>query len=109
LPCFATRTHRLSDSWALRSGNPDSVSDIPGVKKGESVADVETDKAVMDVEAFHDGYLAGPLAAEGERTSFTLACEHRVLAGADAARFLQTFAEYLANLSRLSKTPQPGS
>ena len=31
------------------------------IKKGESVAEVETDKAVMDVEAFHDGYLAGPL------------------------------------------------
>ena len=32
------------------------------VKKGEAIAEVETDKAVMDVEAFHDGYLAGPLA-----------------------------------------------
>jgi len=32
------------------------------VKKGEAVAEVETDKAVMDVEAFHDGYLDGPLA-----------------------------------------------
>jgi pyruvate dehydrogenase E2 component (dihydrolipoamide acetyltransferase) len=33
------------------------------VKSGESVAEVETDKAVMDVEAFHAGYLAGPLAS----------------------------------------------
>ena len=33
------------------------------VKKGEAIAEVETDKAVMDVEAFYDGYLAGPLAA----------------------------------------------
>lgn len=32
------------------------------VKRGEAVAEVETDKAVMDVEAFHDGYLSGPLA-----------------------------------------------
>ncbi|MGO9829199.1 MAG: dihydrolipoamide acetyltransferase family protein [Myxococcaceae bacterium] len=32
------------------------------VKKGEAIAQVETDKAVMDVEAFYDGYLAGPLA-----------------------------------------------
>ncbi len=31
------------------------------VKKGDVLAEVETDKAVMDVEAFHDGYLAGPL------------------------------------------------
>src|ERR1035437_1233450 len=35
------------------------------IKKGETIAEVETDKAVMEVEAFHDGYLAGPLALEG--------------------------------------------
>lgn len=33
------------------------------VKKGEAVAEVETDKAILDVEAFADGYLAGPLVA----------------------------------------------
>ena len=32
------------------------------VNKGEAIAEVETDKAVMEVEAFYDGYLAGPLA-----------------------------------------------
>jgi len=32
------------------------------VKRGEPVAEVETDKAIMDVEAFRDGFLAGPLA-----------------------------------------------
>jgi len=32
------------------------------VRKGETIAEVETDKAVMDVEAYNDGYLAGPLA-----------------------------------------------
>ena len=41
-------------------------------------------------------------AADGERTSFTLGCDHRVVAGADAARFLKTFAEYLADPGRLS-------
>ena len=35
------------------------------IKKGDTIAEVETDKAVMEVEAFHDGYLAGPLASEG--------------------------------------------
>ena len=29
------------------------------------IAEIETDKAVMDVEAFEDGYLSGPLAEEG--------------------------------------------
>lgn len=33
------------------------------IKKGDALAEVETDKAVMDVEAFHGGYLTGPLAA----------------------------------------------
>lgn len=43
--------------WTKRIGDP--------IKKGDSIADVETDKAVMEIEAFHDGFLAGPLAAEG--------------------------------------------
>jgi pyruvate dehydrogenase E2 component (dihydrolipoamide acetyltransferase) len=47
--------------WVKKIGDP--------IKKGEAVAEVETDKAVMDVEAFHDGYLAGPLAQEGAEMS----------------------------------------
>ena len=43
--------------WTKKSGDM--------VKKGDVIAEVETDKAVMDVEAFQDGYLSGPLAAEG--------------------------------------------
>jgi pyruvate dehydrogenase E2 component (dihydrolipoamide acetyltransferase) len=35
------------------------------IKKGDVIAEVETDKAVMEVEAFQDGYLTGPLAVEG--------------------------------------------
>jgi pyruvate dehydrogenase E2 component (dihydrolipoamide acetyltransferase) len=35
------------------------------IKKGDVIAEVETDKAVMEVEAFEDGYLSGPLAVEG--------------------------------------------
>ncbi len=41
--------------WVKREGD--------AVKRGEALAEVETDKALMDVEAFHDGYLSGPLAA----------------------------------------------
>jgi dihydrolipoamide dehydrogenase len=33
------------------------------LKRGDIVATVETDKAIMDVEVFRDGYLSGPLAA----------------------------------------------
>ncbi len=32
------------------------------VQKGETLAEVETDKAILDIEAFQDGFLAGPLA-----------------------------------------------
>ncbi len=35
------------------------------VHKGDVIAEVETDKAVMEVEAFQDGYLSGPLVEEG--------------------------------------------
>ncbi len=35
------------------------------VQKGEAIAEIETDKATMTVEAFRDGYLSGPLAPEG--------------------------------------------
>jgi pyruvate dehydrogenase E2 component (dihydrolipoamide acetyltransferase) len=34
------------------------------IQKGDVIAEVETDKAVMEVEAFQDGYLSSPLAAE---------------------------------------------
>jgi pyruvate dehydrogenase E2 component (dihydrolipoamide acetyltransferase) len=40
--------------WLKQPGDP--------VKKGDVLAEVETDKAIMDLEAFHTGYLAGPLA-----------------------------------------------
>ncbi|MCD6708013.1 MAG: 2-oxo acid dehydrogenase subunit E2 [Thiobacillus sp.] len=34
------------------------------VEKGEAVAEIETDKAVMEMETFHSGMLIGPLADE---------------------------------------------
>lgn len=34
------------------------------IEKGDTLAEVETDKAATDMEAFESGYLAGPLAAE---------------------------------------------
>jgi pyruvate dehydrogenase E2 component (dihydrolipoamide acetyltransferase) len=40
--------------WLKTVGDP--------VKHGEVIAEIETDKAIMDVEAFRDGFLSGPLA-----------------------------------------------
>jgi dihydrolipoamide dehydrogenase len=49
-----TMTEGVIVSWEKNIGDP--------VKRGDIVATVETDKAVMDVEVFRDGYLSGPIA-----------------------------------------------
>jgi len=53
----------LSDT--MQTGRLTRWNKSPGdaVKKGDAIAEVETDKAILDVEAFVDGYLTGPLAA----------------------------------------------
>ena len=50
-----TMTEGVMVSWEKNIGD--------AVKRGDIVATVETDKAVMDVEVFRDGYLSGPIAA----------------------------------------------
>ena len=49
-----TMTEGVVVSWEKEIGD--------AVKRGEVVAQVETDKAIMDVEIFRDGILSGPLA-----------------------------------------------
>ncbi len=49
-----TMTEGTVVSWEKRPGD--------AVRRGDVVAQVETDKAIMDVEVFRDGYLSGPLA-----------------------------------------------
>ncbi len=50
-----TMTEGVVVSWEKAVGDK--------VNRGDIVATVETDKAIMDVEVFRDGYLSGPLAA----------------------------------------------
>jgi dihydrolipoamide dehydrogenase len=50
-----TMTEGVVVSWEKAVGDK--------VKRGDIVATVETDKAIMDVEVFREGYLSGPLAA----------------------------------------------
>ncbi|MHB8848532.1 MAG: 2-oxo acid dehydrogenase subunit E2, partial [Burkholderiales bacterium] len=52
-----TMTEGIVVSWEKRIGDP--------IKRGDIVATVETDKAIMDVEVFQEGYLSGPLAGVG--------------------------------------------
>ena len=49
-----TMTEGVVVSWEKNIGDE--------IKRGDIVATVETDKAVMDVEVFRDGFLSGPLA-----------------------------------------------
>ena len=50
-----TMTEGVVVSWEKAVGDK--------IERGDIVATVETDKAIMDVEVFRDGYLSGPLAA----------------------------------------------
>ena len=49
-----TMTEGVLVEWEKQPGDP--------VSRGDVVAQVETDKAIMDVEVFREGYLSGPLA-----------------------------------------------
>jgi dihydrolipoamide dehydrogenase len=50
-----TMTEGVVVSWEKAVGD--------AVKRGDIVATVETDKAIMDVEVFRNGFLSGPIAA----------------------------------------------
>ncbi len=50
-----TMTEGTVVTWEIKVGD--------FVKRGTIVATVETDKAIMDVEVFHEGYLSGPVSA----------------------------------------------
>ncbi len=50
-----TMTEGVVVSWEKQVGDK--------IERGDIVATVETDKAIMDVEVFREGYLSGPLAA----------------------------------------------
>ncbi len=49
-----TMTEGVMVSWEKQIGDK--------VERGDVVAQVETDKAIMDVEVFREGYLSGPMA-----------------------------------------------
>jgi dihydrolipoamide dehydrogenase len=53
-----TMTEGVVVSWEKKIGDK--------VERGDIVATVETDKAIMDVEVFREGWLSGPLAAVGD-------------------------------------------
>jgi len=52
-----TMTEGVVVSWEKQPGEP--------IRRGDIVATVETDKAIMDVEVFQEGFLSGPMADVG--------------------------------------------
>ena len=52
-----TMTEGVLVTWEKQAGDR--------IERGDIVATVETDKAIMDVEVFHEGFLSGPLADVG--------------------------------------------
>ncbi|MDR3392766.1 MAG: FAD-dependent oxidoreductase [Sulfuriferula sp.] len=52
-----TMTEGIVVTWEKQIGDV--------IKRGDIVATVETDKAIMDVEVFQEGFLSGPLAGVG--------------------------------------------
>lgn len=92
--------------WLKQVGDP--------VKKGEVLAEVEDDyqgatfylsNLGVFAQVTHFDALVPPGAAailslgaeQDGKAEFTLSCDHRVVFGADAARFLETLSAYLSN------------
>ncbi len=71
-----TMTEGVIVSWEKKLGDK--------IERGTIVATVETDKAIMDVEVFREGYLSGPLAeagatvAVGEAIAYLVADESEI-------------------------------
>ncbi|MDX1696980.1 MAG: FAD-dependent oxidoreductase [Thiohalobacterales bacterium] len=70
-----TMTEGVIVSWEKNIGD--------AVKRGDLVATVETDKAVMDVEVFRDGFLSGPLAPVDSVVPVTQAIAYLVASESD--------------------------
>ncbi len=78
-----TMTEGVVVSWEKNIGDR--------IERGDIVATVETDKAIMDVEVFREGYLSGPRAAVdsvvlvGGALAYLVASANEVVAEAGAA------------------------
>lgn len=83
------------------------------IKRGTVVATVETDKAVMDVEVFREGYLSGPIAATdsvvpvGEAIAFLVDDKAKVMRGERTASAASVTAPAVAPKSEPAGTSKP--
>ena len=72
-----TMTEGVVVSWEKAVGDK--------IERGDIVATVETDKAIMDVEVFREGYLSGPLAAVGSTVAVGEAMGYLVAGASEVA------------------------
>lgn len=85
-----TMTEGVVVSWEKKTGDR--------ISRGDIVATVETDKAIMDVEVFRDGWLSGPLVAVdstipvGEAMAYLVTSEAEVVHETSAAAETKTEA-----------------
>lgn len=95
---FVVKMPKLSDT--MTEGTLVTWEKQPGdqIARGTIIATVETDKAIMDVEVFREGYLSGPLAPlnsavpVGAPIAYLVATKEEVKGG-EAAVAKQTVAE----------------
>lgn len=101
----STMTEGKIVSWAKAPGDK--------IEKGETVVVVESDKADMDVESFHDGYLAtilvdaGQEAPVGEAIALLAETEAEIETAKQQAQSLKTSAPAAKPEPTPPKAPQP--
>ena len=102
-----TMTEGVIVSWEKNIGDR--------IERGTIVATVETDKAIMDVEVFRDGYLSGPLlpvdstVPVGDAIGYIVASQEEVQAG-DAAAPATSSAEVVpVEATETPAQPEPAA
>ncbi|QEP44616.1 pyruvate dehydrogenase [Ectothiorhodospiraceae bacterium BW-2] len=96
-----TMTEGVVVSWEKQPGDK--------IERGDVVATVETDKAIMDVEVFREGYLSGPLAEIDATVAVGAALGYLVASAAEVGRDIAAVAEpepASAKASHTIKMPQ---
>jgi dihydrolipoamide dehydrogenase len=101
-----TMTEGVIVSWEKNIGDQ--------VARGDIVATVETDKAVMDVEVFRDGYLSGPIAPIDAVVAVTHAIGYLVdsadaVVDSEAEHSPQPAAEAVPAEPAVAATPTPAA
>src|SRR5512143_150337 len=84
-----TMTEGVVVSWEKQPGDK--------ITRGDIVATVETDKAIMDVEVFREGYLSGPLAA----------VDSTVHVGAPLAYLVETAEQAVSEITAVAAPQKP--